>query len=335
MKVNLEGHIGLGGYDIIGDVHGCANTLVRLLEKLNYCLDDEGCYRHDVRKAIFVGDIIDRGPRIREALAIVRSMVDAGNAYCILGNHEFNAVAYTTEISRDAYGTHYLRAHDRRNNRLIQETLVQFASYPEEWRLTLEWLKRLPLFLEFEGFRVVHACWDRESICEIRQLTGKEDPVLNDVLPLLVAGSQEATRCLDRITRGTNLRYPNGRYVESRDGIKRDFFRTKFWAHEPQTYQDVVFQPDPLPENLVDRDLSDAEKQKLVVYPHESRPVFFGHYWLQGRPKVQRKNLACLDYSAVKFGRLCAYSYDGEKNLSNDKFNWVYVDPNVKEVNDS
>ncbi|RYZ90316.1 MAG: hypothetical protein EOO68_24665 [Moraxellaceae bacterium] len=64
------------GYDIIGDVHGCAFTLVKLLEKLGY-RDFNGVYQHPGRKVLFVGDILDRGPHIREAITLVKAMVDA------------------------------------------------------------------------------------------------------------------------------------------------------------------------------------------------------------------------------------------------------------------
>ena len=150
------------GYDIIGDVHGCAYTLEKLLGKLGY-ESHEGIYRHPQRQAIFLGDVLDRGPHIREALHLVKAMVDAGAAECILGNHEFNAICYTTSAP-EGTGQSHVRAHTPRHNRLIAETLEQFASYPEEWRMFLDWFKTLPLFLEKPGFRVVHACWDQQLI---------------------------------------------------------------------------------------------------------------------------------------------------------------------------
>jgi hypothetical protein len=79
-------------YDLIGDVHGCTLTLEHLLDRLGYH-KQAGVWRHASRMAVFVGDIIDRGPRIREALHIVHDMVEAGQALCIMGNHEFNAWA--------------------------------------------------------------------------------------------------------------------------------------------------------------------------------------------------------------------------------------------------
>jgi hypothetical protein len=82
-------------YDLIGDVHGCALTLEHLLDRLGYH-KHAGVWRHPSRMAVFVGDIIDRGPRIREALHIVHDMVEAGQALCIMGNHEFNALGWST-----------------------------------------------------------------------------------------------------------------------------------------------------------------------------------------------------------------------------------------------
>jgi len=84
-------------FDIIGDIHGYADQLVQLLGKLKYD-NDNGTYSHPdpERKAIFVGDFIDRGPKIKETLSIVKSMVDNDAAYAVLGNHEYNALCFHT-----------------------------------------------------------------------------------------------------------------------------------------------------------------------------------------------------------------------------------------------
>ena len=83
------------GYDIIGDVHGYADKLEGLLLKMDYELID-GTWQHPDRKAIFVGDLIDRGPRQIDSVMIAKRMVEAGHAYIVMGNHEFNAIAYAT-----------------------------------------------------------------------------------------------------------------------------------------------------------------------------------------------------------------------------------------------
>ena len=310
-------------YDIIGDVHGCAHTLGRLLRRMGY-VEEQGVYRHHQRTAIFVGDIVDRGPRIRESLHLIKNMVDAGAAQAIMGNHEYNALGYTIELP-DSDGR-FLRDHSNHHNRLILETLTQMAPYPDEWRLFLDWFQQLPVFLELPGLRVVHACWDQRLIDEFKRRYGGNS-VDRDFIIRSVDQESFEGRFLDRLTRGTSLPLPDGREIKSRDGHIRRVFRTKFWANQPKTYDDVVFQPDPLPQDIAKRSLQPCEREQLLCYGEQEPPVFIGHYWLHGRPKPLKDNIACLDYSAVKYGRLVAYRFDGESILSADKFVWVHVDP--------
>jgi protein phosphatase len=86
-----------GPFDIIGDVHGCAGELEALLVKLGYGIeqfsDPELGTRYHVsppsgRKVIFVGDLVDRGPRVGDTLRLAMDMVEAGSGLCVLGNHE-------------------------------------------------------------------------------------------------------------------------------------------------------------------------------------------------------------------------------------------------------
>ena len=59
----------------------------------------------------------------------------------------------------------------------------------------------------------------------------------------------------------------------------------------------------------------------VAPYPATEKPVFIGHYWLRGdRPELLAPNIACLDYSVAKGGYLCAYRWDGEQELSDEKF---------------
>src|SRR5262249_62279240 len=77
-----------GPFDLIGDVHGCAEELEELLGLLGYRLS-EGAYVHpEGRTAIFLGDLVDRGPRVLDALRIPRSMAERGSALCLPGNHD-------------------------------------------------------------------------------------------------------------------------------------------------------------------------------------------------------------------------------------------------------
>lgn len=320
---------GIEGYDVIGDVHGCGITLEKLLEVMGY-QKRAGVYQHPRRQAIFVGDIVDRGPHIRKALNIVYDMVTHGHAQMTIGNHEYNLYCYATEAPTS---TGFLREHSAHNQRLGAETFEQFANYPKELTEYLEWFSHLPLFLEMPNFRVVHACWDEAYIRDyLKTYNG------HCVSPQIIQKSTDLNsfevKVLDRLMRGTSLSLPDGQTMCSRDGFERRIFRTKFWSDNPETYSDVVFQPDPLPEHLVDRKLTDKEKAKLIHYPSHAKPVFVGHYWLQGRPMPVKHNICCLDYSAVKYGRLVAYRIDDDSRLDPENYVWLYVDPPEVTQND-
>jgi protein phosphatase len=78
-----------GPFDIIGDVHGCGDELEALLAQLGYERSDHDPWRHpDGRRAVFVGDLVDRGPRIVDTLRIVMSMSAAGTGISVPGNHD-------------------------------------------------------------------------------------------------------------------------------------------------------------------------------------------------------------------------------------------------------
>jgi hypothetical protein len=310
------------GYDLIGDVHGCAQTLARLLEQMGY-RQRAGIWSHPTRMALFLGDLIDRGPHIRETLHLVRAMVEAGQALCLMGNHEFAALAWHTP---NLEGTGYVREHNPRNTRMISKTLEQFSAADDEWQSFLRWFHQLPLLLDAGRFRMVHACWDSALI----------EPLLRDypsacidqgfVQHSALAGSF-AQQVASRLLRGTDMRLPNGLTLSGQDGLQRAFFRTKFWAENPETYGDVVFQPDALPRSVAQTRLSEWQKQQLLYYGPEQPLLFVGHYWRRGEPEPLRANLACLDYSAVLSEKLVAYRLDNETQLDPSKFVWVEVLP--------
>jgi hypothetical protein len=311
---------GYRSFDLIGDVHGCASALVCLLKKLGYS-KKKGVYQHPQRQVIFIGDIVDRGAEIREALHVVREMVEAGAARMVLGNHEYNSIAYCTQIEGSV---EHIREHSPRNNRQIRETLDQFESYPSEWNDFLQWFKTLPLFLEMEHFRVVHACWDWDMVEQLKLRQVKDLSDDGFLQRCAIRGSFE-WMALDRLLRGTYLRLPNDEVMLSMDGFQRHVYRTKFWSINPLYPSDVVFQPDPLPEHLANIPLTHVDKERLLEYGEEQTPLFIGHYWLEGIPDPVVHNIACLDYSAVKGGRLVAYRMDDELRLDKEKFIWVDV----------
>src|SRR5664279_6567909 len=115
-------------YDIIGDIHGHSEKLTHLLHKLGY-RHHLGAWRHPDRSAIFVGDFIDRGPGQLETIGIVRGMLDAGTAQAVMGNHEFNAIAWHTpdpELEGE-----YLRRRGIKNRNQHEAFLAKVEHDPE------------------------------------------------------------------------------------------------------------------------------------------------------------------------------------------------------------
>jgi len=111
-----------GPFDIIGDVHGCYDELAILLNQLGYKPDDNDVLAHpEGRKAIFVGDLVDRGPKTPEVLQLVMSMVSGGTGLCVIGNH-------------DAKLLKKLRGRDVRITHGLKESLEQLESYSEEFK---------------------------------------------------------------------------------------------------------------------------------------------------------------------------------------------------------
>lgn len=311
------------GYDIIGDIHGCCDALIKLLEKLGY-RHQAGRYCHPHRQAIFVGDLVDRGPQIRETLHLVRDMVEQGNAQMVLGNHELNAICFHTPANPDS-GQTWLRERTERHTRQIEQTLWQFRHHEGELEEFIAWLLTLPLYLEFDHFRVVHACWDQRLVDEFRE--NYDSHIISEQLLQRTTDYQSLEyRLVNRLTRGTDMLLPDNEVIVGSDGYRRRFFRTKFWLQEPKTYGDILFQPDALPPHIHQRELDEEARRQLLNYGETELPLFVGHYWRYGEPSLVQPNIACLDYSAVNGGRLVAYRLDGPGVLDETNFVWVDAD---------
>ena len=306
-------------YDLIGDIHGHGVPLRELLEKLGYAKAD-GVYRHPDRQVIFLGDFIDRGPDQRGVLEIVRPMIDSGTALSVMGNHEFNAIAYHT-LDPDDHNRH-LRVHFGRN-RKHHEAFLEVFEGKSDYAETIEWFRTLPLWLELDGIRVVHACWD-EALMKLLQ---DKHPTVNEYLDddLLVAAcrkEREEFEAVETLLKGKEIELPNGQSFFDKDGNARHNVRIRWFDGEATTYQEAFLGPDKarshIPEDPIGAD-------HIIQYSHDDPPVFVGHYWMDGDPKVLAPKIACLDYSvaAQSGGKLVAYRWDGEQELSDENFVFV------------
>ncbi len=119
-----------GPFDVVGDVHGCRAELEQLLERLGYSIerDSDGRpvgARHPHRQAVFVGDLVDRGPDTPGVLRLVMGMVAGGDALCVSGNHE-------AKLLRALRGRQVQVSHG------LAESLAQLGREPDEFRTEVE-----------------------------------------------------------------------------------------------------------------------------------------------------------------------------------------------------
>lgn len=310
--------IGAEQLDFIGDVHGCGELLQRLLSRLGYAPDPHGVYRHPERRAVFVGDLVDRGPQVRWVLDTVRAMVEAGSAILLLGNHELNLIGHFEPAARES-GQTWLRPRTERSLRGLRATLAAFEGAESALRDHVAWLKRQPLCLETDRVRGVHACWDEAWCGWLREHRPGFVLRQGDWLDCSRRG-HAMRRCVDRLLNGTVHPLPEGLAYRDTHGILRRQIRTNFWSGDARRLHELVFAHDQVNETILQARVDAPARRKLVNYPREERPVIFGHYWFRGLPGPIRANLACVDYSAVLGGPLVAYRFDGEQALQASKF---------------
>ena len=145
-------------YDIIGDNHGHADKLHALLNKLDY-KNIDGVFTHATRKVIFLGDFIDRGPQQNQVLDTVMAMVSNQQALAVMGNHEFNALAYHTldPNTPDNDPERHLRPHTTKNTKQHQAFIDAYGTDTQSPELirVLDFFYSLPLWLDVYGLRGV------------------------------------------------------------------------------------------------------------------------------------------------------------------------------------
>ncbi len=135
-----------GPFDIIGDVHGCCDELEQLLQQLGYERNDGAPWTHPGgRKAIFVGDLVDRRPRIVDTLRTVMSMSAAGTALSVPGNHDI-------KLKRRLEGRDVTVSHG------LDRTLTELEEQTPEFRADVQkFLDGLVSHYVFDGGQLVVA----------------------------------------------------------------------------------------------------------------------------------------------------------------------------------
>ena len=307
-------------YDIIGDIHGQADKLHSLLAHMGY-EDRSGAYRHPSRTAIFVGDFIDKGPQQVASVMTVRRMIEAGTAQAVMGNHEFNAIAWHTPDPE--HPEDFLRQHrggwGAGNRKQHAAFLAEVESNPDLHKEVVDWFMTLPLWLDLPAIRVVHACWHEGYMNQLKPYLTSAHQLTSELMVSASRADRIEYLAVEGLTKGLEVRLPDGNTFNDKYGHPRRNVRIQWWKADASTYRELAIWPD-------------EDREQLPAFPlsHDARssydntkPLFFGHYWMRGEPKTQSQTVACVDYSAADDGPLVAYRWDSEPALINDNFQQV------------
>ena len=177
-----------GPLDIVGDVHGEIEALHSLIQHLGY--SDDGTHP-DGRRLVFVGDLTDRGPDSPAVVALVHRLIESGRAQCVLGNHDLNILLdHRKPENKWFWGEAFLDG----NGNFVPQVL---ADEPIRQQI-VQFFGTLPIALERDDLRVVHACWNDAMIkiakeaCDVADLYKQHHELIEGSFPDLELD------CIDR-----------------------------------------------------------------------------------------------------------------------------------------
>lgn len=269
-------------------------------------------FRHPERQVVFIGDLMDRGPQQVETLEIARSMVDASTARIVLGNHEFNAVAWVT---RNDAGE-WCRSHRKRHqHEAFLDQVGEGSSAHERW---IDWFRKIPLWLDLVELRLVHAAWSASAIDALAGAVGPADTLTPELVVRASTPGSAEHDAIEYLLKGPEIPLPPDWHYDDKGGDRRGNARFAWWLASVDTIGSAAVLPGP-------DDRSWPPDEPLLGPPPETYvhdvPVIVGHYWFTGEPTVISGKVACVDYSAGRDGPLVAYRWNaGNTTLHDDRF---------------
>jgi hypothetical protein len=187
----------------------------------------------------------------------------------------------------------------------------------------INWLKSLPLFLELNGFRVIHATWDDQMIERLRYYSNSQGQLRDETWQEALTKGTLLHSAIRVLLKGASISPPTLLQKEVRNVKLRKKYRICWWSKNVSSWQRIlcsardakVFSHTPLPSHFPFKS----------EYNEKQSALFIGHYWFKGTPKPLKRNLACVDYSACRGGKLTAYVWNhadkpNENGLRADRF---------------
>lgn len=316
-------------YDIIGDIHGHYDELHQLLTKLGYEYDPQAhsFANPEGRRAVFIGDYIDKGLQNLKCVSLVRNMVAAGSAHAIMGNHDFNAVQYATPHP-DKPGE-FIRKHDDKNREQHKTFLAEVEGDAALYADVIEWFRTLPVFLKLGDLHFIHACWDKAAIQSLRELGAitPEGPLTQSGWANSGLKHTAEYAHFETLLKGPEEELGHDLSFHDNYGIERRRGRIIWWNTAPATYGEAFGLTDETP--FKDRPYTPDASNRLSSDIREGLKgvalLAFGHYWMKAdAPTVLSDRIICVDWSVAKGGHLAAYRYNaGETEFRPAGFAYV------------
>lgn len=306
--------------DIIGDIHGYADKLIGLLTQLGYVHNGQYFEPPSNHRALFIGDLIDRGSQQLATLELVFAMLDADVADAVMGNHEYNALAYATIDPNEP--DQYLRPHNAIHTAQHQAFLAEIAFGSDLHRYWLARLYELPLWIETDYACFVHACWDVDSMAVLQPLLSANHCLTERALIMTSQKHSLPYEALERVLKGVETPLPAGLVIIDKEGTERSRVRVRWWLDElnKRTIHQIARAPD---SGLAQIPI-DALAKNIDFTLKTDKLVFVGHYWLTGEPQPLSAQVICTDYSAaVDSGYLTCYQLETTKSLALSSSNFV------------
>ena len=279
-------------------------------------------YTHRERQAIFVGDLLNRGNAVEKVIKLVRRMQDSGAAQVVMGNHEFNTLAY--HIPNPNHKDVYLRPRSKKNQKQLSATLNQLSK--DEIESTLAWIRGLPMYLDLPEIRVVHACWDPWAIKRIVKAHAEFGQWTDEFMHKALDPGKKLAKAIEWTLKGKEQSLPMGEGLTDLDGFYRSRLRVRWYLPpEGKTYAEYALVRDndlpqiPLPAAL------DGQTHVLTKKARSRCSSVTTDYVQILSQRYLLRMLLVLTNGVARGDVLCAYRWDGEQVLEADHLVWVKV----------
>ena len=260
-------------------------------------------------KVLFLGDFIDAGKAVPkpddfQVLELVKSFVVEGKALAVMGNHELNAILYHNKGDKGAP----MRQHSVKNQRQHQSFINAFGVGTCKAITWTDWfLKSLPLWLEVDGLRLVHACWSDTKIEEIRRR--RPNGILKYAdLQEIADESTSFGRAVKALVTGPEAELPTGHTFHDFHGNERKEVRLAWWRADAVTWSEASLSVPDVRELPQDNMPGDTRSE---IYHIDAPPVLVGHYKMGGVPRIEHLKASSIDYPSAP----CVYQWSGGSRL--------------------